>query len=619
MTNVPRASLIAIAAIVASVFGIAALPSSTRAPGTFQLQTPAVQDELVIRPGGAILLEGAMHRMNGCALRGDGFEVSLEGDSFSETIDGPHRPGAQLMWFEVECDETTVRRFARRVTVTDQGPAERIEIARAHISAPSLEQELSDRLPPMINSSVETLLTELSAGIEAYTEDLSTPDWLVSRATLTENTSIEVEDAAISLTDEGVWLDLTVDITVEVAIHRRPLMRRGRSERHAFDIRIRDRYEPARARIRLGDWPEVEISDITLESTYCTRYDTRWVERTCERIVDWAYRRVERWLENTVSEEANRYIDGLDLSAFFSDSMVEWASHVDLTDRVQDLLQGADLALARTSQDDTGFSFSLAVDAGWLGETPPAQLNVEDSESAIDVAVSASLLNRVLAATFDRPFVEALEELEGLAVAAGGESQLQTAIRRVESFATGTGSDEAREIAGMLDAVELRYTDGWTLRPFVHVASSGRPWLGVHDLRPFESTDPDDHLAVSLSAGAEIDLVEMDSYYRLDPDLAELLTHVAIEPVTTADTPLERRVTRRYEALAELFLQQLLRIAGFGEEEPLIDDGFIGGLLAALPPIPTVFDNGQYIVHISGLRGDAVDQSLRLAAEVVER
>jgi len=121
-----------------------------------------------------------------------------------------------------------------------------------------------------------------------------------------------------------------------------------------------------------------------------------------------------------------------------------------------------------------------------------------------------------------------------------------------------------------------------------------------------------EHAALSLTAAARVYPRSSRTVLFLKPDPDYLLRHIAFEPVSVSDTALEPRVHHRYAAFGNFVQDQLGRVGGWVEGEPLMDTAAVQKLLANFRPVPVRFETLGLRVEAFEMRGDFDNQVIVL-------
>jgi hypothetical protein len=134
-------------------------------------------------------------------------------------------------------------------------------------------------------------------------------------------------------------------------------------------------------------------------------------------------------------------------------------------------------------------------------------------------------------------------------------------------------------------------------------------------MRLLQARNAAEHAAISLSAAARVYPRSSRSGLFLEPDADYLLRHLALEPVSVSDTPLESRVHHRYAAFGNFVQDQLGRVGGWVEGDPLMDTAAVQKILANFRPVPVRFETIGLRVEAREMRGDFDHQIIVLSGQ----
>lgn len=609
------ATAVGLALWVIAVAWIAHRDPMGAALGYAYVASPPIAERTALAAGEALEVSVALRGRTPCTVGGrDGESAPISGGTLSATVAAPPTVGPHLVEIPITCDGVVRDRFARRVDVAGDG-AERIEVLRGHVDAGEIEDELEAVLPELLNQQIRSAMPTIAAQVRERTSGSRVPGWIVSGVELDDDTRIRVRDTSVRLDDRGLRVDMAVDADLQFNILNRPVVRPRRRGDRRIPVRIRDRFRPVTARISIRDWPRVRVDHVTLNSTACARMERQAFRPICEQVTDRVYERVEEELESRLNSQLAAAVAAFDLQSFFSGAMVSWAERVDLAGKVEELLAGADLQLARATQDAAGMHFSVTVDRSWLPHDAPARLSLRDGDAPMDVAIASAAINKVSEVVLDRPFSESMAVFRELADAAGSRATLDAMIDRVRNFAdAATGAEGG--LNAFLKTAALRWNEDLVVTPWVRVGQDGRPIVAVHNVRPFLTEREAEHAAFAISAELPVSIVEGAQVYELVPVLDEMLRALALEVVSTSDDALDERIRMRLTSLARFAQDQFQRITGESERRPLVDREMVAALTTLIPPFARRFSNGRFVVEVSGLRGDAESQSFQMAADI---
>lgn len=132
------------------------------------------------------------------------------------------------------------------------------------------------------------------------------------------------------------------------------------------------------------------------------------------------------------------------------------------------------------------------------------------------------------------------------------------------------------------------------------------------DIRLLQARKAAEHAAISLTAAARVYPRSSRTGLFLEPDPDYLLRHIAFEPVSLNDTALDSRVHHRYAAFGNFIQDQLGRVGGWAEGDPLMDTAAVQKLLANFKPVPVRFETVGVRVEVREMRGDFANQIIVL-------
>jgi hypothetical protein len=156
----------------------------------------------------------------------------------------------------------------------------------------------------------------------------------------------------------------------------------------------------------------------------------------------------------------------------------------------------------------------------------------------------------------------------------------------------------------LLTAAQLEFAPGIQMQPLLRVDQDGGLLVFASDIRLLQARQVAEHAALSLTAAARVYPRSSRKGLFLEPDPDYLLRHIAFEPVSVNDTALDPRVHHRYAAFGNFVHDQLGRVGGWVEGEPLMDTAAVQKLLANFRPVPVRFETLGLRVEAFEMRGD---------------
>ena len=602
-------------------------------PIGYILLEPTIDEISTVSSDNLLSFSGQAHQLNGCFLRHKEDSILIENNQFQGNIQPPTDPGRHLLWFDVICEQNPISRHrtARWVDIGESN-INRPEVLRIHLASTELTDRLNGEIPSLINEQIETLLPIMRNTLESQTEELNLPNWLLTNATLGSETFVRANHSNVHFSDNGIILDLDLDLNLELIFSREPgrlerIFHRNASSSEQLSFAIHDHFEPISAQIAITTWPEVEITELLIESTACEDQITPFIlqachaihlpgcdsvvqpfiEDICEQVVDHLYANVGQWLRSKINEYISSTLASFDLEAFFHSVAMAWATSVSIDNRVERLLQNTEIELVRITQDETGIAFSISVAPTWLEQSSPQELHIEQTSSGLDLAISSAFVNKVLATAFDRPLLDTLYSFEALAIATNANAELQESIRRIEYVISGRN-----EAGPLLEAVQLAVSPTFSLTPVLRIDQNDDLLVAIHDVRVLQSTAINENAVISFSTQSPLTIEQSQHGYALTPLRSHVLTHISGETISVNQ---ETRI--RLNSLVE-FLQEELRRINSGHENPRIDEAIVDELLRSLPMIPPSISNEFFTVQLTEILGNQADQSILFRGEIVQ-
>jgi hypothetical protein len=577
--------------LIAWVLALVILVPDSEHSGTIAIAIPKPDAHIEGVAGKAVPIRGRARHLSGCLIGTPTQRLPIQNGDFEGLLSLPPTMGHQLMWLHVECDGQRREPYARLVQVHRPTVGTRAEIVRVHMSSTALNRLINRVFPPLLNRQIAYYLKKKSH---------EKPSGLLE---LVPGGRVVIDNAWLQVIGKRLELKLSVDI--DMAYRGRGIMKKW------VRIPIVERLESVTGTVLLTEWPQIELTNLHLESTRCKRYEARrWgfvsgiLESACKQL----YRSVAKRIESAVSEEASEQLKQIDPGKVVSRSLVQWARQVGLAEHIKQLVQGADFALARGKppvRREDNLSFSISVNRQWLGRDGPSIIDVERTAASVDLGMSVALLNRVLASIFDRDLFRVLEKLKSFAEAAGFEHELESLMQRLRQDG---GPSTSRTIDKLLTAAQLKFAQGMKVQPLLRVDPDGALLVFASNIRLLQARKEAEHAAIGMTAAARAYPRSSRSGLFLEPDADYLLRHIAFEPVSMNETALDPRVHHRYAAFGNFVQEQLGRIGGWVEGDPLIDTATIKKILATVKPIPVHFETAGLRVEAREMWGDFDNQ-----------
>ncbi len=581
--------------LVAWVGGLVVFTPDGERMGTVAIATPQLDARIEGEAGHAVPVQGRARRRAGCLVGPPEYRLPIRNGQFEGTFPLPPTIGRQLIWLEVECDGKRREHYARLVQVNPASKGRRAEILRVHMSSKALHRWLNRVFPPMLNKQIANYLRQ------------KTTEKQKGLLELTPGGRIVIDDARIQVIGKRLELKLAVDI--DIAYRGKGIIKK------LVKVPIVERLEPVTGTVLLTQWPQIELTNLRLESTRCKRYEARrlgFVSRILEAACKRLYRGIAKRIEKAVSKEASKQLKQIDPGQIVGRSLVRWAHQVGLADHIKRIVRGADFALSRGKppvRREDSLSFSISVSRKWLGRDGPAIINVKRTSASVDLGISVALINRVLASIFDRDLLRVLQKLKSFSKAAGFDKELEQWVRRLQQDG---GPGTSRMIDKLLAAAQLEFGQGVKIQPLLRVDRDGALLAFASDIRFLQARKASEHAAISLTAAARVYPRSTRQGLLLEPDHDYLLRHIAFEPVSLSEAPLDPRVHHRYAAFGNFVQDQLGRVGGWAEGEPLMDTAAVKKLLANFRPVPVRFETIGLRVEVREMRGSFDDQVIVL-------
>ena len=596
--NSRRTWAIRIAGLLIVMFWVAALvvyTPSGQEMGTVAIATPTLDAGIEGRFGDPVPLQGQARRRSGCLVGPPEQRLPIQNGHFEGTFSLPKTVGRQLIWLNVMCDGKSREHYARLVQVNTASRSRRAEIVRVHMSSKALHRWINRVFPPMLNKHIVTYLKQKASEKQKGLLEL------------VKGGRIVIDDAWIQVIGKRLELKLSVDINI--AYRGKGIIKK------LVKIPIVERLEPVTGTVLLTKWPQIQLTNLRLESTRCKRYEARrwgFVSRILEAACKRLYRGIAKRIEKAVTKEASKQLKQIDPGKIVGRSLVRWAHQVGLADHIRRLVRGADFALSRGKppvKRKDSLSFSISVSRKWLGRDGPSIINVKRTTSPIDLGISVALINRVLSSVFDRDLLRVLQKLKSFSKAAGFDKELENLVRRLQQDG---GPGTSRMIDKLLVAAQLKFAQGIKIQPLFRVAEDGALLVFASDIRLLQARKATEHAAISLTAAARVYPRTSRKGLSLEPDHDYLLRHIAFEPVSLTDAALHPRVHHRYAAFGNFIQDQLGRVGGWAEGDPLMDTAAVQKLLANFKPVPVRFETIGVRVEAREMRGDFANQVIVL-------
>ncbi len=593
-----RTWIVRIAGLLVLIAWVAALvvfvPEGERI-GTVAIETPKLDAHIEGQAGHALPIKGRARRRSGCFVGSPAQRLPIHNGRFEGTLPLPQTLGRQLIWLDVECDGKRREHYARLVQVNAASTGKRAEIVRVHMSSKALHRWLNRVFPPLLNKQIANYLKQ------------KTREKQKGLLVLTKGGRIVIDDAWIQVVGKRLELKLSVDIDITY---------RGKGIiKKLVKIPIVERLEPVTGTVLLTKWPQIELTNLRLESTRCKRYESRrfgFVSRLLEAACKRLYRGIAKRIEKAVSKQASKQLKQIEPGKIVGRSLVRWAQQVGLANHIRRLVRGADFALSRGKppvKRKDSLSFSIAVSRKWLGRDGPAIINVKRTSASVDLGISVALINRVLSSVFDRDLLRVLGKLQSFAKAAGFAKELESLMQRLQQDG---GPGTSRMIDKLLTAAQLQFAQGIKIQPLLRVDHDGALLMFASDIRLLEARKAAEHAALSLTVAARVFPRSSRKGLFLEPDPDYLLRHIAFEPVSVSDMPLDPRVHHRYAAFGNFVQDQLGRVGGWAEGDPLMDTAAVQKVLANFRPVPVRFETIGLRVEALDMRGDFAHQVIVL-------
>lgn len=584
--------------LMAWVGGLVIYAPDGQRMGTVAIERPKLDARIEGGAGMAVPLQGHARRRSNCLVGPPKHRLPIQNGHFEGAFPLPEAMGRQLVWLDVECEGKRREHYARLVQVSPASRGRRAEIIRVHMSSKALHRWLNRVFPPLLNKQIANFLKQKTS------EKQKGPLELVKGG------KIVIDDAWIQVIGKRLELKLAVDI--DIAYRGKGILKK------LVKIPIVERLEPVTGTVLLTKWPQIELTNLRLESTRCKRYEARrwgFVSRILEAACKRLYRGIAKRIERAVSKEASKQLKQIDPGQIVGRSLVRWAHQVGLADHIKRLVRGADFALSRGKppvKRKDSLSFSIAVSRKWLGRDGPSIIDVKRTSASVDLGISVALINRVLASVFDRDLLRVLQKLQSFAKAAGFDKELE---RLIQCLQRDGGPGTSRMIDKLLTAAQLRFAQGVKVQPLFRVDRDGALLVFASDIRLLEGRKAAEHAAISLTAAARVYPRSSRTGLHLEPDHDYLLRHIAFEPVSMNETALESRVHHRYAAFGNFIQDQLGRVGGWAEGDPLMDTAAVKKLLANFRPVPVRFETIGLRVEAREMRGDFDNQVIVLRGQ----
>jgi hypothetical protein len=584
--------------LIAWVAALVVLTPDGERSGTVAVAAPKLEAHIAGQAGTAVFFQGRARRRSGCRIGPVAQRLPIRRGRFEGHFSLPQTIGQQLIWLHVECNGKPAEHYARLVQVHAASQGQRAEILRVHMSSKALHRWVNRVFPPLLNKHIANYLKRKASGKQQ------------GLLALAEGGRVVIDDARIQVIGKRLELKLSVDI--DIAYRGRGMLKK------LVKIPIVERLEPVTGTVLLTRWPQIELTNLRLESSRCKRYESGrlgFVSRLLEAACKQLYRGIANRIEQAVSRETSKQLEQIDPGQIVGRSLVRWAQQVGLAEHIKRLVRGADFDLSRGKppvKREDSLSFSISVSRTWLGRDGPDIIDVKRTAAAVDLGISVALINRVLSSIFDRDLLRVLEKLQSFAQAAGFDQELESLMRRLQQDG---GSGASRMIDKLLAAAQLKFVQGIKIQPLLRVDHDGGLLVFASDMRLLQARNAAEHAAISLSAAARVYPRSSRSGLFLEPDADYLLRHLALEPVSVSDTPLESRVHHRYAAFGNFVQDQLGRVGGWVEGDPLMDTAAVQKILANFRPVPVRFETIGLRVEAREMRGDFDHQIIVLSGQ----
>jgi hypothetical protein len=165
----------------------------------------------------------------------------------------------------------------------------------------------------------------------------------------------------------------------------------------------------------------------------------------------------------------------------------------------------------------------------------------------------------------------------------------------------------------LLAAAQLEFAPDIKIQPLLRVAKDGALLVFASDIRLLRARKAAEHAAISLTAAARLQPRSSRSGLFLEPDPDYLLHHIAFEPVSLNERALDPRVHDRYAAFGNFIQDQLGRVGGWTEGDPLFEMAAVQKILASFRPLPVHFETIGLRVEAREMRGDFANQVVVLS------
>lgn len=539
---------------------------------------------LLGQAGQEVALRGRAARSDGCEVRSGDMVATIQEDRFSGTVTIPEGRGDRLVWFDVICEGEVRERLAREVRPADV-EAGRVDVAKVHLDTEALEG-LSASIPAIVNPPIAAWLKD----------EVHKPDSVLRPGAKVVFTSFEVQADG-----DELFLDMTVDLDLHQA---------------GFPgVHLKSTGQEVVGTIVL-DEDGVELRDVAMSGSLCDAYAAvRGVGAVlgggCDLLQGVLQPRIEEGIERVLNEQADSWAQSVDRRKLVGDAIIDWLENMRITERLAQRFEGASLDVDGGRTADGLLSFTVTADATWLeAPSPQARLELADSESPLDVAVTVALTNRALGIAFDRPMSRVVPDLEALGGALGWQTAVDRIGAQLSELEDPDAAHESGSLGSFLDAVALEYNPEGRLVPKLRVAEDDLLLVHASQARLFRSAYEHEGVELGLTLEGRISVERTGGAptYRLEGDY--LFDHLTIEPLSVDGGSIGEGARVRLAALSRLVREEV----SSGASGPGWDA--LRLFLATAHELPGHFEFGSTTLTVDRLEASAEQQLLVFSGDL---
>lgn len=335
---------------------------------------------------------------------------ALDGGAI-DVLGAPSRAGWQRVVRRFVCEEGGAPFFIARAVRAIDGPTRvRAPIAEAHIDGRAFEQTMERALPPLIQRALTPEIERAGRTLQQVSRGWKIPPQILEEVRVGEATRVRVEQVRVRLDDRGVRVRLSLDASVVLEMHQRPVFRPGKRGTRVIPVHIHERFSTVEANFVLGDWPGATLESLRVTRDGCTVSDVPVVSRfvSLDRLCNDLLRDFQPRMESELRRYLRSYLQTLgasvDVDALVRERLTASVEGWGLPERAQRWWRDAAIGVGEVTQDASGLRVRLVSNAAWATYAPVAGFDVPNTDADVDVGVSAVAVQSLITAMVEQPF-----------------------------------------------------------------------------------------------------------------------------------------------------------------------------------------------------------------------